>query len=127
MCDLSLRGEGPIYGVINSLACNQTPEFICHTLIKYISLLDNIIEGHITSQGGRKAPFVPSKEPYIPVSFILSTRTLNFITGSNYCVSFKLSDILRVTGRDKLLTAVTNNGAWVTLRVLFYNAVFVSH
>jgi hypothetical protein len=38
----SLRGEEPIYGVINSLACSQTPEFICHTLIKWLSLLDNI-------------------------------------------------------------------------------------
>jgi hypothetical protein len=126
VCNLSLRGEGPVYGVINSLACCQTPEFICHTLIECISLLDNIIDGHITFQGGRKAPLLPSKEPYILVSFILNTRTLNWIAGSNYYVSFKLSVILRVTGRDKLLTAATNNGACVTLRVLFYNAVFAS-
>ena len=48
VCDLRLCEEGPIYGVINSLACSQSPGFICHTLIKSISLLDIIIEGDIT-------------------------------------------------------------------------------
>jgi len=90
-------------------------------------VLDNIIEGHITFQGSRKAPFLPSKEPYVPVSFILNTRTLNWITGSNYYTSFKLCVILRVTGRDKLLTAAANKGVWVTLYVSFNNAVFTSH
>lgn len=90
-------------------------------------MLDGIIEGHITFQGGREAPFLPSKEPYIPVSFIVNSRILNWITGSNYCVSFKLSVILPVNGHDKLLTAVANNGVWVTVGVTFYNAVFASH
>jgi hypothetical protein len=94
----SLRGERPIYGIINSLACSQTPDFLCHTLIKSVSMLDNIIEGEITFQGETEAPFLALKEQYVPISCILNTRTSNWITGSNYYVGCKLSVMLPVTG-----------------------------
>jgi hypothetical protein len=89
-------------------------------------MLDNIIEGDITFQGEIEASFLALKEKYIPVSCIFNTRTLNRITGSDYYVSFKLSVMLPVTGRDKLLTAAASNGVWVTLVVSFYDAVFTS-